>query len=260
MLQFAQRKDRAANDMERKNHRDSIGEETSGVPGLDQETAKFHSEDKPQRTRACSSNAKVERKTTILASASELFSVRGYREVSIDDVARCAGLAKGTVYLYFKTKETLFLGLCAEAFQDWFDALERGLPDKGAGAKALASVIASTLRDRPQLLRLIALLHSVFEENVDDSALRDFKLQMLVLLRKPAARIERVLGLKRDLGLRVMLWTHALLVGLAQMTSKDSTSQRLLARYPELEALHLDFSKDFESALAAMLKGCSSLA
>lgn len=188
-----------------------------------------------------------------------MFSIREYREVSIDDVARGAGLAKGTVYLYFKTKETLFLELCSDSFRGWFDALERGFPEPGAGPAALASVIASALRERPLLLRLIALLHSVFEENVDDTALRDFKLQMFELLRPPAARIEQMLGLKSGQGMRIMLWTHALMVGLAQMTSREDLSQRLVIKYPELEALHLDFGKDFEAALAAMLTGCPTL-
>ncbi len=211
------------------------------------------------RTRACSSSAKEERRSAILKAAAHLFSIREYREVSIDDVARGAGLAKGTVYLYFKTKETLFLELCAEAFRDWFEALETEFPEKSAGPLGLACMISSTLRDRPFLRRLFALLHSVFEENVDDTTLRNFKLQMFELLRRPASRIDEMLGLKSGQGLRIMLWTHALMVGLAQMTSREKSALRLIRKYPELEASHLDFSKDFEAALAAMLTGSSTL-
>lgn len=207
------------------------------------------------RTRACSSTAKEERRSAILKAAAHLFSVREYRDVSIDDVARGAGLAKGTLYLYFKTKETLFLELCDNAFRDWFDALDAGFPEKDANPAALAAVIASALCERPLLLRLISLLHSVFEDNVDDTALRDFKLQMVALLRKPAARIEQALNLKSGQGLRTMLWTHALMVGLAQMTSREESTQRLIAKYPELAVSRLDFSHDFEKALACMLTG-----
>jgi len=224
-----------------------------------QETVKCFCKDGSPRTRACSDSAKEERRSAILKAAAHLFSIREYREVSIDDVARGAGLAKGTVYLYFKTKETLFLELCADAFRGWFDALEIEFPKRSAKPEALASVIASTLRDRPFLRRLIALLHSVFEENVEDEALRDFKLQMLELLSRPAARIEEALGLKSGHGLRIMLWTHALMVGLAQMTSREESSLRLIKKYPELQILHLNFSEDFEMALAAMLAGSAAL-
>ncbi len=224
-----------------------------------QETVKCFCKDGSPRTRACSNSAKEERRSAILKAAAHLFSVREYREVSIDDVARGAGLAKGTVYLYFKTKETLFLELCADAFRGWFNALEIGFSEGNTEPTALASVIASTLRDRPFLRRLVALLHSVFEENVEDVNLGNFKLQMHEMLLRPAARIEEALGLKSGRGLRVMLWTHALMVGLAQMTSREESSLRLLQKYPELEVLHLDFSKDFEMALAAMLAGSASL-
>ncbi len=82
---------------------------------------------------------------------------------------------------------------------------------------------------------------------------------MLELLRGPAARIEEALGLRSGQGLRIMLWTHALMVGLAQMTSREETSLRLLKKYPELQISHLNFSKDFETALAAMLAGSAAL-
>jgi AcrR family transcriptional regulator len=45
----------------------------------------------------------------ILDSATELFLHHGYRKTNIDDVARVAGVAKGTVYLYFKTKSDLLM-------------------------------------------------------------------------------------------------------------------------------------------------------
>ena len=45
----------------------------------------------------------------ILEAATELFIRQGYRRTSVDQIARCAGVAKGTVYLYFKTKAELLL-------------------------------------------------------------------------------------------------------------------------------------------------------
>lgn len=48
----------------------------------------------------------------ILDAAQTLFSRYGFRRTSIDDLARAAGIAKGTVYLYFATKEAIFRALC----------------------------------------------------------------------------------------------------------------------------------------------------
>lgn len=48
------------------------------------------------------------RRDAILEAALSVFSERGYEAARLDDVARSAGVAKGTLYLYFKDKETLF--------------------------------------------------------------------------------------------------------------------------------------------------------
>lgn len=49
--------------------------------------------------------APAERKAAILDSAQELFLAQGVEATSIDSIARQAGVAKGTVYLYFPSKE-----------------------------------------------------------------------------------------------------------------------------------------------------------
>jgi AcrR family transcriptional regulator len=50
----------------------------------------------------------AERREAILAAALEEFSARGFAATRLDDVARRAGVAKGTIYLYFRDKESLF--------------------------------------------------------------------------------------------------------------------------------------------------------
>jgi AcrR family transcriptional regulator len=48
------------------------------------------------------------RREAILAAALDEFSARGFATARMDDVARRAGVAKGTIYLYFRDKEVLF--------------------------------------------------------------------------------------------------------------------------------------------------------
>jgi AcrR family transcriptional regulator len=48
------------------------------------------------------------RRAAILRAALEEFSAHGFEAARLDDVARRAGIAKGTIYLYFRDKETLF--------------------------------------------------------------------------------------------------------------------------------------------------------
>lgn len=58
---------------------------------------------------------KEERPGELIAAALELFVEQGFAATRIDDVARRAGVAKGTAYLYFSTKEDLFKAVIQEA-------------------------------------------------------------------------------------------------------------------------------------------------
>jgi AcrR family transcriptional regulator len=49
-----------------------------------------------------------ERRAAILAAALDEFAARGFAATRLDDVARRAGVAKGTIYLHFRDKESLF--------------------------------------------------------------------------------------------------------------------------------------------------------
>jgi AcrR family transcriptional regulator len=56
-----------------------------------------------------------ERRAQLLALGLAMFSVRTYDEVSIDDLARAAGVSKGLIYYYFPTKRDLYVAALGEA-------------------------------------------------------------------------------------------------------------------------------------------------
>jgi AcrR family transcriptional regulator len=66
---------------------------------------------------------KLHRQEEILAAAFEVFAAHGYEAARIDDVARQAGIAKGTIYLYFPDKEHLFRAMVRSLVQKRFDAV-----------------------------------------------------------------------------------------------------------------------------------------
>jgi len=66
---------------------------------------------------------KQARPAELLAAALELFTERGYAATRLDDVAKRAGVSKGTVYLYFSSKEDLFKAVIREGL---VPVLERG--------------------------------------------------------------------------------------------------------------------------------------
>ena len=62
----------------------------------------------PSKPRGAREIRSAARRDAILSAALEEFSSRGYAAARLDDVAKRAGVAKGTIYLYFADKETLF--------------------------------------------------------------------------------------------------------------------------------------------------------
>lgn len=66
---------------------------------------------------------KLHRQKEILAAAFEIFAAHGYEATRIDEVARQAGIAKGTIYLYFRDKEVLFRAVVRSLIQKRFDAV-----------------------------------------------------------------------------------------------------------------------------------------
>jgi AcrR family transcriptional regulator len=60
----------------------------------------------------------------IVRAATELFLRRGYRKTSVDEVARAAGMAKGTFYLYFRTKSELAVQAVVEEKRHFLRRIE----------------------------------------------------------------------------------------------------------------------------------------
>jgi AcrR family transcriptional regulator len=81
------------------------------------------------------------RRHAILAAALEEFATRGFAATRIDDVAERAAVAKGTIYLHFRDKETLFQELVRSMLSPIVSALEAA-PLADLPARALAEMVA----------------------------------------------------------------------------------------------------------------------
>jgi AcrR family transcriptional regulator len=83
---------------------------------------------------------KLDREKEILAAAFEVFAAHGYEATRIDEVARRAGIAKGTIYLYFRDKERLFQAVVRNLLPKRLDVLVKTLP--GPPAEVLGALLS----------------------------------------------------------------------------------------------------------------------
>ncbi len=65
-------------------------------------------------------NVSNERKNQIINAAEDVFTQKGFDEARMDDIAEETGLSKGTLYLYFKSKDDLIIAILDRMFQGEF--------------------------------------------------------------------------------------------------------------------------------------------
>jgi TetR/AcrR family fatty acid metabolism transcriptional regulator len=73
------------------------------------------------RARRGDSRARSEKKERILAGAVQAFAARGFHATRVRDVAQAAGVADGTIYLYFRSKNELLATIFRSALERFWE-------------------------------------------------------------------------------------------------------------------------------------------
>jgi AcrR family transcriptional regulator len=68
---------------------------------------------------------KEDRPGDICRAALQVFAEKGFAGAKIDEIAKCAGLSKGAVYLYFPTKDDIFRAVVRETVAPNIEAMQR---------------------------------------------------------------------------------------------------------------------------------------
>ncbi|ACL63085.1 TetR/AcrR family transcriptional regulator [Methylobacterium nodulans] len=104
---------------------------------------------------------KEARPAEITAAALSVFAEKGFAASRLEDVAERAGASKGTIYLYFDTKEALFEAVVHEAFAPLLDRVGKAKRDPRARSEDLLRLVIETIyrdlvgTDRRQILRMM---------------------------------------------------------------------------------------------------------
>jgi AcrR family transcriptional regulator len=103
-----------------------------------------------------------ERECLILQAAGDLLVVRGYHDMSIDDIAAQVGISKGTVYLHFASNEDLAIALLERGVRSFHCALEETLSTDVAPREKLQTIIEQVYSDVSG--RHFQLIHIIFQD------------------------------------------------------------------------------------------------
>jgi AcrR family transcriptional regulator len=100
---------------------------------------------------------RVERRTDILDAAERIFTDKGFASTTMDEVATAAEFGKGTLYLYFKNKDELYVATCLRTLERLVERYEAvaGTDDNGAETlRALGHAYVDFARDNREQFRL----------------------------------------------------------------------------------------------------------
>ncbi len=89
---------------------------------------------KSERGQVEERSKREQRADRILDAAAELMLRWGYNKTTIDDIARLAGVAKGTIYLHWKTREDLFLALMRREYVRLVEDIQQRIAGDPDGA------------------------------------------------------------------------------------------------------------------------------
>jgi AcrR family transcriptional regulator len=206
------------------------------------------------RKRAIYDDEKEARRGQLLAAARQLFLERNGRLATVTEVANRAGVAKGTVYLYFQTKEELYV----THYEELMTALLERLPAVCAQEKRdvrarIVDAICDFVEVQPDFLRLGSLMNGVLEQNLSDDFIEAYKSRLGGALIATATELSLALApLSFADAAQLFLRSYAISVGLWQQADLPGVVRKLLKRRPDLGFYQIDFAGELRSALTLL--------
>ena len=171
--------------------------------------------------RARTSEQKAQRRNDVLEAAEKFFLEVGYEAFSMSNLAKNIGIAKGTLYLYFETREEIFLTLYEQSLVRWSDLFIDdllGAITSEIYARKLFEAAAADGTFLPLQIRL----ENLIEHNVAVPRLVQSKQIFISQVDKIAKVTATSLGLSETQAIEVVKTMGALLIGATQSDQAPS--------------------------------------
>jgi AcrR family transcriptional regulator len=208
------------------------------------------------RHRAIADEDKEERRNALLDAVEKLFLRHPDRMASVAEVAQAAGLAKGTVYLYFPSKEEMLLSLHGRHVTRFFAALMRLLATAGpVGFDDVWAVTRDNLVRAPGYLPLTSRCFGLMDRDIPTGVAIAFKIRVGEALAGAGIGLERHFpALPKGEGVKLLQHSYGLIVGLWQLLHPIERFGSAMQRR-ELAMFKLDYEREMETALRALWAG-----
>jgi len=191
--------------------------------------------------RARSADQKALRRRAVLEAAETYFLEVGYEAFSMSKLAKKIGLSKGTFYLYFQTREELFLTLYEQSLIRWSQVFIDDLSDSMT-SEAYAQKLFSTASADGTFLPLLIRLEHMIEHNVAIPRLISSKQVFIKQVEAIAEATSISLSLSEAQAIEVVKTMGVLLIGATQGDQGPSLDQEELPK--DVQNLIASFSSE----------------
>jgi AcrR family transcriptional regulator len=207
--------------------------------------------------RARSEEQKTLRRNAVLKVAELYFLEVGYEAFSMSHLAKKAGVAKGTLYLYFETREEIFLTLYEQSLIRWSQIFINDLP-VSMSSKSYAQKLYSTAMADGTFLPLLIRLEHIIEHNVAIPRLISSKQIFIDQVDAIAEVTSIALTLNKPQAIEVVKTMGVLLIGATQGDQGPSLDNEELPK--DVRDLIESFSSEplFTKNAARIIEGIRS--
>jgi AcrR family transcriptional regulator len=179
------------------------------------------------KRRAVTDAQKQFRRQEILDGARAYFEASGYEGFTMTQLAGRLGIVKGTLYLYFPTKEAIILALYARALEDWCEAVKVKLATPIAGDD-FVQLFYDTATADPILIPILTRLEHVIEHNISVELLVEAKRHFQTCFESIADKTQSALDLAPEQARELILTLGVLLSGASQSDQGPSLEGEVL--------------------------------
>lgn len=205
--------------------------------------------------RAIQTEDKERRRNDILDAAETLWMADPEHELRIEDVARAAGVAKGTVYLYFRSKEEMLLAIHIRHVEAFFHVLLAACTRGRLTFDDMMDVVRTHMVRVPAFLPITSLCTGLMESGVSVEAALEFKRHIAGLLSQAGAALQVHFNLPSvERAVALLMHSYALITGLWQVL-RPSRLHALAHGDPNLGLMHIDYETELDIALRALWVG-----
>ncbi|MBQ9514845.1 MAG: TetR family transcriptional regulator [Ruminococcus sp.] len=116
------------------------------------------------------------RREEIISACKTLYKDLSFKEITIMKIAQYTTFSRASIYNYFETKEEIFLAILQREYELWVAELNELTDSSDSMTKdEIARALASSLKNRELLLKLMSMNHYDMEENSREERLCEFK-------------------------------------------------------------------------------------